>query len=77
MAWYGVLAWLFIMSPRAATIWLLVNMFVATGSGVSLVRMMSGCTALFRPVFFLSSHVMSSLYLGDTGCCESMFMPDG
>lgn len=24
-----------------------------------------------------SCHPMSSLYLGDTGCCDSVFMPDG
>lgn len=54
-----------------------IHMFVATGSGVSLMWMTSGYATLVRPVFFLSSHVMSSLYLGDTGCCESVFMPDG
>lgn len=54
-----------------------IHMFVATGSGVSLMRLVSGCAVVVRPVFFLSSHVMSSLYLGDTGCCESVFMPDG
>lgn len=53
-----------------------IDMFVATGSGASLMRMVSGYAVLVRPVFFLSAHVMSSLYLGDTGCCESMLMPD-
>lgn len=79
LAWYGDLFLLFIMSPHVARdlFGYVIDMFVATGPGVSLMRVVSGYTVLVHPVFFLSSHVMASLYLGDTGCCESMFMPDG
>lgn len=80
-SWPGMATFflLFIMSPHVARdlFGYVIDMFVATGPGVSLMRVVSGYTVLVHPVFFLSSHVMASLYLGDTGCCESMFMPDG
>lgn len=60
LAWYGDLFLLSVMSPHVARALFgyVINMFVATGSGVSLMRMLSGYTVLVRPVFFLSSHVM-------------------
>lgn len=51
---------LFIIFPMLGTLPCYVtNMFVATWSGVSLMRMASGYAVLVRPVFFLSPHVIT------------------